>query len=144
MEIQSHQLPLNKMKFLDAALKETLRLEFTLASFREVTADIILHDNFVLPAGSNFILTGNGINFDDKIFPKPHSWNPQRWFELGEVQKGLKFSQRTEAFIWGSGKVLCPARIHSTIGMKLITFLILRDFSCKMTKTGEYAFKSRN
>jgi len=134
---------LSKMQYLDAALKETLRLEFTLASFRYVTEDIVLHDGFVLPAGSHFILTGSAINYDETLFPDSHSWIPQRWIDMAESQKGLKFSQRREAFIWGSGKVICPGRTHATLGMKLITSLLLRHFSCQNSGTDQYTFKAR-
>jgi len=136
---------LNKLPYLDAVLKETLRLEFTLASFRFVGEDILLHDGFVLPAGSHFILTGSAINYDEQLFPDSHTWNPQRWVDLGkeESQQGLKFSQRREAFIWGSGKVICPGRIHAVFGMKLMTSLMLRNFTCESTGNDEYTFKAR-
>jgi len=124
---------LSEMKFLEASLKETLRLEFTLASYRYIEEDLELHDGYLLPAGSHFILTGAAVNFDESIFPHSHKWNPKRWLALDEFDRGLKSSdsRRRDAFIWGSGKIFCPGRQHALIGMKLISSLILRNFNIR-------------
>jgi len=125
---------LNDMKFLEAALKETLRLEFTLASYRYVKEDLELHDGYLLPAGSHFILTGAAVNFDESIFPDSHNWNPKRWIAIDEVDREYKSSdsRRRDAFIWGSGKVFCPGRQHALIGMKLASSIILRNFNVRV------------
>jgi len=122
---------LSEMKYLDIALKETLRLEFTLASYRYVNEDLRLHDGYVLPAGSHFILTGAAVNYDESIFPDSHTWNPKRWIEFGDHDKGMKANdtRRMDAFIWGSGKVFCAGRQHALIGMKMVSALVLRNFS---------------
>jgi len=134
------------MRFLDTAIKETLRLEFTLASYRYVTQDIVLHDGYVLPAGSHFILTGAAVNYDESIFPDSHTWSPKRWIQLDETDKGLKANdtRRKDAFIWGSGKVFCPGRQHALFGMKLITAIILRNYNCSFDDKGNITFKVLN
>ena len=124
---------LSEMKMLDAAFKETLRLEFTLASYRYVLEDLVLHDKVLLPAGSHVILTGAAVNYDEVNFPNSHTWDPDRWIEIAEAQKGLKANdaRRKDAFIWGSGVVFCPGRSHALVGMKLAAAFITRFFEIR-------------
>ncbi|KAJ8916519.1 hypothetical protein NQ315_000161 [Exocentrus adspersus] len=76
-EITQEHVP--KLKYMDMFIKETLRL-FPLAPavFRDVEEDVNVGD-YVLPAGSSVILLIYKTHTDEKLWPEPFKFDPNRF-----------------------------------------------------------------
>jgi len=73
-------LILDKMYYLEATIRETLRLEFTLSSWRFTEDDLFFSDGLAIPKGNFLLMTMGGVNFDEEMFPDPTRWDPDRYF----------------------------------------------------------------
>jgi len=123
---------LGKMTYFDAIIKETLRLEFTLTSWRLASEDVVFSDRFIVPKNVYALMTAVGVNYNDELFPpNAMTWNPDRWadtsYEEEEHPKDAK-EKIKDAFLWGAGKHPCAGRQHAQLGMKMLPVMMLRQF----------------
>ncbi|XP_049865509.1 cytochrome P450 4d2-like [Pectinophora gossypiella] len=73
---------LNEMKYLEAAIKETLRVIPTVPKIgRKLNKDMTMRDGRVIPAGTTVIVYYEAMFVNEKVFPEPHKFSPERFFE---------------------------------------------------------------
>jgi cytochrome P450 len=120
---------LSKMTYYDAAIRETLRLEFTLTSWRRANIDIQFHDGLVIPKGFLALMTMVGVNLNEELFPDVKKWSPDRYV-ADDSQKA------PSPFIWGAGLHPCAGRKHAQLGMKLPPLMMLRQFHLRTSESG--------
>ncbi|GAW14144.1 hypothetical protein ANO14919_035380 [Xylariales sp. No.14919] len=71
---------LERLPWLTAVIKETLRVSTITARLTRVAPEETLHyNNWVLPAGTAVSMTLREISFDPELFPSPMAFRPERW-----------------------------------------------------------------
>lgn len=71
---------LNSMKYLEACIKEALRLYPSVPFIaRKLNEDVPL-SHYVLPRDTEVIIVLYNLHRDPKVFPRPEIYNPDRFF----------------------------------------------------------------
>ncbi|CAK1363042.1 Trichodiene oxygenase [Cercospora beticola] len=81
---------LTELPYLNAVFLEGTRLMFGLARriFRVAPDDPIVYGKYVIPAGINVATSTYCVHSDERIFPEPFKFRPERW--LGSNAKELR------------------------------------------------------
>jgi cytochrome P450/NADPH-cytochrome P450 reductase len=73
-----------KMPYIDACLKEALRLQPTAPMFGICCkGDVDLPDGYVLPAGETIMIDLHGLHTDPAVYDSPHEFRPERMLDGG-------------------------------------------------------------
>ncbi|KAJ2950582.1 hypothetical protein O0L34_g8831 [Tuta absoluta] len=73
---------INDMKYLDAVIKETLRMIPTVPKIgRKLDHDLLLKDGRVIPADTTAIVYYEAMFMNEKDFPEPNTFKPERFYE---------------------------------------------------------------
>ena len=83
----------DRLPFLDAVIKETLRLYAPLPASepRSLPVDTIV-DGYIIPAGTVVSISPYTLHRNPNIFPQPLEFRPERWLgELGDVAEMKKW-----------------------------------------------------
>ncbi|XP_025831452.1 cytochrome P450 4d2 isoform X2 [Agrilus planipennis] len=75
---------LNEMKYLEAVIKESLRLFPSVPMIGRMHDEDIEFDGIKIPAGTPLIIFIYGLMRDPKHFPEPEKFNPNRFLVKGE------------------------------------------------------------
>ena len=74
---------LTKLPYIEACLKEALRLEPTAPMFGVCSQqEVELADGFVLPAGQEVMIDLHGLHRDPLIYPDPEAYKPERMLDF--------------------------------------------------------------
>ena len=88
------------MPYLDAVLKESLRLFPSVPSItREMKDDIILK-GYSIPKGSDIMINLYAIHHDSSVFPDPYAFKPERW-----LNKEIPMDEKPFCYVPFSGKL---------------------------------------
>lgn len=96
-ELRSAEPALKNLKhlpFLNAVIKETMRLNPTIISTlpRVVGTEIAIPGtDIVLPQGTKVGMQNYVHHRDSEVYPSPHTFNPDRWLGLGSTSLQEKF-----------------------------------------------------
>eukprot|EP01102_Stenamoeba_stenopodia_P016531 TRINITY_DN5788_c0_g1_i1.p1 TRINITY_DN5788_c0_g1~~TRINITY_DN5788_c0_g1_i1.p1 ORF type:complete len:531 (+),score=115.24 TRINITY_DN5788_c0_g1_i1:97-1689(+) len=116
---------LEKMKYLDATVRESLRLSAGLfASVRMALQDVQLGDDLIIPKGTYTNFYAVTIHENEKNYPNTHEFRPERF--LGKGVLGTDF------LVFGSGKHACPGRFFAFHELKIATAYMIRNFELSM------------
>ncbi|XP_026729387.1 cytochrome P450 4C1-like [Trichoplusia ni] len=120
-DVTKHDLP--KLVYLDAVLKESLRLYAPVPlAARNVDSDIQIR-NYTLPAGSTCVFSLYGINRHSMWGADVEEFRPERWLNPETLPKN------PNAFAtFGIGKRVCLGRSYSMMAMKTTLAHILRRY----------------
>ena len=69
------------MTYLDAVLKESLRLFPSAPCILRKTSEEIELKGYKLPKGSELLLSLFAMHHDASVYPEPHAFKPERWLE---------------------------------------------------------------
>ncbi|KAF5274446.1 hypothetical protein FQA39_LY18725 [Lamprigera yunnana] len=119
---------LNKFEFLERVLKETMRL-FPAGPFlvRSITKDIQL-EKCVLPAGSSVVLGIMGLHRDEKNWPDPLKFDPDRFLPENVAKR--------HSYAWlpfSGGPRNYVGLKHALMSMKCIIATIIRKYKFSTT-----------
>ncbi|KAJ6216494.1 hypothetical protein RDWZM_007651 [Blomia tropicalis] len=127
-QLTSNQL--REMKLMEACIKESLRLYPSLPFIGRVSRADIELDNFVIPKGTILVLLIHMIHRDPKIYPKPHSFIPDRFIEGTE-----SFVKNPFAYVpFSAGPRNCIGQKFALQEEKIILAFILRHFRLESIK----------
>ncbi|KAI4476497.1 hypothetical protein M0804_013528 [Polistes exclamans] len=116
---------INKMKYLERVIKETLRL-FPAAPFiaRTLSSDTKVDENLVIPKNCNVLFSIFTLHRKEKYWTEPLRFNPDRFLPGNYNQKCfLPFS---------SGERGCIGNKFAMIEMKVIVATVLRKFAVQI------------
>lgn len=125
---------INEMKFLDLCVKETLRKYPGLPILnRECTKDYLIPGTKqVIPKGTPIVISLLGIHRDEKFFPEPNKFNPDR-FNIDTFE--------SKAFLpFGEGQRNCIAYRMGILATKVALVMLLSTFKFEAVEKREIEF----
>lgn len=137
-------IAMQHMKKLDSFLKEIIRYyPMSAASFqRKVLKPFTLSNGQTIPAGVIIELPQGGVNFDEAIYPNPHTFDALRFYNLrmakesgakaAEVVANSQFvSVGANSLTFGYGRHACPGRFFAVNEIKMIMAQFLMHYDIK-------------
>ncbi|XP_053315055.1 cytochrome P450 4V2 [Spea bombifrons] len=123
---------LKKLRYLEAVIKEALRLYPSVPFFaRTITEDCTIRD-FKVPKGVNVVIVPYALHRDPEWFPEPEEFKPERF--LPENASG----RNPYAYIpFSAGLRNCIGQRFALMEEKVVLSSILRNFSVKATQKRE-------
>ncbi|XP_017492126.1 PREDICTED: cytochrome P450 4V2-like [Rhagoletis zephyria] len=133
---------LNQMTYLEAVIKEAMRLyppeamrlyPPVVSVGRYISTDIV-HESFVIPKGATVCILIEKLHRDPHFFPKPDAFLPERFLDPQAPHLGNSF-----AYIpFSGGKRNCIGGKMAMKELKIILSILLRHFSVQsLKKLGE-------
>uniref|UniRef100_A0A182NFE2 Cytochrome P450 n=1 Tax=Anopheles dirus TaxID=7168 RepID=A0A182NFE2_9DIPT len=128
---------IKEMKYLDLCVKETLRLYPSLAILnRECTEDYRVPDSdVVIRKGTQVIIPLLGISMDEKYFPEPESYSPERFDE------GTKNYDPDAYYPFGAGPRNCIGLRQGILLSKIALVMMLSRFKFTATIPRKLSFE---
>ncbi|KAI8869927.1 cytochrome P450 [Ramicandelaber brevisporus] len=118
---------LKNMPFLEAVLKETLRLYSPVYKLitRRTTEDVPLPDDgIIIPRNTKIGFHFHGIHMLNEVWPEATSYKPERWLDRKEVAG--------EFMPFGHGARRCPGEPMSMLEQKVTMAMMLRRFTWEL------------
>ncbi|KAJ3656430.1 hypothetical protein Zmor_015510 [Zophobas morio] len=117
---------LQKMKYLECVLKETLRLYPSVPVIGRYTTEEMNFDGYVIPKNTNIVIFIYGLHRNPDYFPEPEKFKPER-FE--NFNNSLPFSY----IPFSAGPRNCIGQKFAMLEMKSVISKIVRQFEIKPT-----------
>jgi len=122
------------LPFIRGCMSEVLRMYIANMTLRKVDKDMVIETKggkFTIPQGDSFMLSSYVTHYDEKVFPDPFTYNPDRWLD----SKG-EFNEKAlpkDYFVpFGKGRYSCSGRHLLHLELPTLVVLFLREFDCKM------------
>lgn len=123
---------LNQLSYLQAVIKETLRLHPAAPLLLPYKAnDNILIGDFTISKGSHVLVNQWAINRDPMYWENPLSFEPDRFLGSNSVDyKGHDF----EFLTFGTGRRICPGMPLAMRMLSLVVASLVRNFNWELPK----------
>eukprot|EP01065_Artemidia_motanka_P025703 TRINITY_DN30687_c0_g1_i1.p1 TRINITY_DN30687_c0_g1~~TRINITY_DN30687_c0_g1_i1.p1 ORF type:complete len:464 (+),score=129.74 TRINITY_DN30687_c0_g1_i1:61-1452(+) len=123
------------LPFSRAVLNEVMRLYIANLTIRRVTKDcdvtLSTGQTYHLPKNHMLILTSYTTHYDEKLFPEPLKFNPERWIDKNGLLDEKQFPNNT--FIpFGKGRFQCSGKHLAMLEVPTLIALFLRDFDAEL------------
>ncbi|KAH8368155.1 hypothetical protein KR084_007751 [Drosophila pseudotakahashii] len=128
MEVSSDLDTLNELPYLDALIKEVLRLYTIVPTTGRQTTQTTEIGGRRYCAGVTLWINMYGLAHDELYYPDPYAFKPERWLEDG--------GSAPPAFSYipfSGGPHVCIGRRYSLLLMKLLTARLVREFDMKLS-----------
>lgn len=123
-----------QMPFLKAVIRETLRLYPVVPGNARVIADNeIIVGGHLFPKKTLFHLCHFAVSYDERIFPSPHSFLPQRWLRGSEDKSRL---HPFGSVPFGFGTRACLGRRVAELEMYLLLSRLIQHFEFRPDPAG--------
>lgn len=123
-----------KMPFMKAVIRETLRLYPVVpGNARVMVEDEVIVGDHLFPKKTLFHLCHFAVSYDERVFPNPHSFLPQRWL------RGSEEKSRAHPFgsiPFGFGTRACLGRRVAELEMYLLLSRLVQRFEFRPDPTG--------
>ncbi|KAK7309242.1 hypothetical protein RJT34_05806 [Clitoria ternatea] len=120
---------INKLPYLQAIVKETLRLypPSPIITFRSALQDCTFSCGYHIPAGTHLMVNAWKIHRDARVWDDPHVFNPQRFFTTHKCVevKGHNY----ELVPFSSGRRACPGASLALRVIHLALATVLHSFN---------------
>nr|ACZ97409.2 cytochrome P450 CYP405A3 [Zygaena filipendulae] len=124
---------LNKMKYLEAVVKETLRMVPTVSKIgRQIHQDLVLSDGRIVPAGSTVLVLNKALHMNPALFPDPHTFYPERFCGQNKPYSSVPFS---------AGPRNCIGSGYAWLAMKTTLSNLLRRFQINEGIEPKFAYR---
>lgn len=108
---------LARLPYLDAVVKETVRLWPVVTDINRVLAQPMQLGRYELPAGTNIAASSAILHYEPDLYPEPESFRPERFLER-------RFGAH-EYLPFGGGERMCPGSHLSIYELKIILATLL-------------------
>ncbi|KAF8994712.1 cytochrome P450 [Cyathus striatus] len=128
------------LPYITAIVKEILRWQVITPFAVPHSSNIDdIFNGYLIPAGSTLIPNVWAILHDEKVFPDPELFVPERFMKYDEV------SEARLEIAWGYGRRVCSGRYmaFSTVWITLASILAVYDISKPLDKNGHVIESSR-
>ncbi len=117
---------LRELKYLDCVIKETLRMFPSVAFFARTITEDTKCENYLIPKGSTAIIFAYMIHRDEKYFPNPESFIPERFLNDNQT------SRHPFSYVpFSAGRRNCIGQKFAQMEEKVMLSSILRKFKIK-------------
>ncbi|EHL01924.1 putative Trichodiene oxygenase [Glarea lozoyensis 74030] len=135
---------LEKLPYLTSIIMEALRMSPAIGSrMARIVSEDLPYEGWSIPAATPVGMTTILMHFDEKLYPEPYSFIPDRWMD---IEKRKKFSKIYAPFSRGS-RILAWADLYFTLAALALRFdfefegIEASDFRmdlCALVKTPEF------
>ncbi|KAI8924532.1 cytochrome P450 [Entophlyctis helioformis] len=109
--------------YLDAVVKETMRLHPVAGRIGRQTEIAIEHDGYTLPAKTIILLLISEANIDPQVWPNPTRFNPDRWQTPPPPGFFIPF---------GDGPMNCIGQKLAMIEIKIAIIMLIQKFTIEL------------
>ncbi|XP_023532730.1 geraniol 8-hydroxylase-like [Cucurbita pepo subsp. pepo] len=118
---------INKLPYLQAVIKETLRLQSALLLPRKAESEVAI-SGFTIPKGTQIIVNLWASYRDSSVWESPYLFLPERFLDSASDSKARNF----EFIPFGSGRRICPGQPLATRMLHLMVGSLLHWFDWKL------------
>ncbi len=122
-----------RLPYLDAVVKETLRLWPVVTDINRVLAQPMRLDRYELPAGTNIAASSAILHYDPDLYPDAESFRPERFLER-------RFGPH-EYIPFGGGERMCPGSHLSVFELKIVLATLLTRNRFRLLDEGPMTVK---
>jgi len=123
------------LPFTRACMNETLRIYIANMTLRKVEKDFQITGTdgktYTIPKGDSFMLASYISHYDEKTFPDPFKYDPERW-----LTKDGAFNERSvpdECYLpFGKGRYSCSGRHLLQLELPTLVALFIREFDAQL------------
>lgn len=143
-EAEINQNVLERMPYLRACIKETLRMyPVVIANGRNLQSDAVI-GGYHVPKGTHVIFPHLVVSNDPTYFPEPKRFMPERWMKNTEASVTCPHAgQKIHPFVslpFGFGRRMCVGRRFAEIELNMILAKIFRKYKVEYN-SGELVYK---
>ncbi|MCA9700450.1 MAG: cytochrome P450 [Myxococcales bacterium] len=137
MDTQDFSLEsLRAMSFLDALIKESMRLIPPIGGAFRVMLRDEQYRGFRIPQGWRVAVGPRGVHRDPAYFPEPERFDPDRWLDPAQEQSRPPFSYVP----FGGGPRTCLGMHFALLEMQIVLSMLLRDFEWELAADQDLSF----
>jgi len=115
---------LANMKYLESCLKESLRMYQSVPMMSRITGEDVEIDGHLIPANTNIVMVSYALHRDEKSFPNPDQFDPDR-FSLANNQQRHPY-----AYVpFSAGPRNCIGQKFAMMEEKILLSTVLRKFN---------------
>ncbi|XP_013108720.2 probable cytochrome P450 12c1, mitochondrial [Stomoxys calcitrans] len=134
---------LKRMPYLKACIKESLRLYPVLFGNVRTTGMDLCLSSYQIPKGTNVFMASNMLLQDEKYFPQPQIFVPERWLRTSAAaEEDLKSSNPFVFLPYGYGPRSCVGRRIVGLEMQMMLANIVRNFQMEFNYSKDNAFEN--
>jgi len=125
---------MESLTYLHACVREGIRLSYVVsARMPRIIDTTVVFKDWVIPAGTPISMTMLDITFNEKLYPKPNDFVPERWLGNPKAPDGESLEKYWVAFGKGPRSCLGINLAYMELTIALATFY--RRFQCKLYET---------
>ncbi|MCW5735065.1 MAG: cytochrome P450 [Enhydrobacter sp.] len=117
-----------RLPYLDAVVKEVLRLWPVVTDINRVLAQPMQLDRYVLPAGTTIAASSAILHYDPDLYPDPDTFRPERFI-------GRRFGPH-EYLAFGGGERMCPGSHLAVFELKIVLATLLTRYRYTLLDEG--------
>jgi cytochrome P450 len=122
-------LDYTRLPFLDAVVKETLRLWPVVTDINRVLAQPMELGGYELPAGTNIAAASAVLHYEPDLYPDAEAFRPERFLER-------RFATH-EYMPFGGGERMCPGSHYAVFELKIVLATLLTRARFTLLDEGE-------
>ncbi|XP_020809616.1 probable cytochrome P450 12c1, mitochondrial [Drosophila serrata] len=136
---------MKSLPYLRACIKESLRVyPVTFGNARSAGADVVLN-GYRIPKGTPFMLTNIFLLKDERFYPRPEEFLPERWLRTKDAGEDSSEAPMKNPFVYlpfGFGPRMCVGKRIVDLELELTVANVVRNFHIEYNYPTEKAFRS--
>ena len=130
---------LSALPFIEACTNETMRLKPVVPLITSQAARDTVVAGLEIPAGTLVMCLMRPGAVDERHFPRPAQFDPERWLGADRGPARAAASAKRIAMPFGAGPRLCPGRYLALLEIKMVIAMLLAGFQIEAVTTRDGA-----